>query len=686
MNYNLYFQNSFRSDLLGYNMSTVCTERQSNTSNASWRMPEIGMQGVLCIGHETGVKDVLRLEISENDIPLNFESKRNRWTPKWCETYYRSTPMETYYKKSGCYVVREKKCITDDDVFVSELCITNNKKETATLQIKMITPLEKEESIYKIHTPIIPKALRQKYFLDGWFALCGMEAEQKIEIPAGKSVLYKYCFGFSRQSEGDAKEKVRKEFSNNNSFFDNEDKLNQWFNKMVPTILTDNKDLEKIYYYRYLLIYINTFTPKKVIPEHWISGECMYENRYGAWYGCPVGLPLALQVNEAMWLKNSNLSKNQLNMWMENTTVLKWYIQYTPYAAYRFYQHHENKQWLETIYDNLKEYTLKNYKDDVLLPVTEGSWGTGAEYQPAFYQWTNPKWDWRHDKEGKALGYPIQKIYRLDEISFFGANLKACAEIAKELGKERDYLYFEHLKEEVVEAIKTKFWNEVDKIFYDIDAATMQQCNEAACYDSFAPFLFYLIEEKPYTECFEKLFDDTWFSDEFSVTTVAKNCPMYWFDNCIVGPTAAGLKEVHEYECCWNGPIWPFATSLVLNAFGTVAEKDSHYRKQWVALFDKYTEVHFLNGDRSLPVIFEHYRPGDGTTFSKACDYFHSAWIDLFMHYWAGISIENDEITFRPFTEELFEIRNVLIKGKYYIFRQFCENGKIKQEVILNDE
>ena len=83
--------------------------------------------------------------------------------------------------------------------------------------------------------------------MDGWFALCGMEAEQKIEIPAGKSVLYKYCFGFSRQSEGDAKEKVRKEFSNNNSFFDNEDKLNQWFNKMVPTILTDNKDLEKIY-------------------------------------------------------------------------------------------------------------------------------------------------------------------------------------------------------------------------------------------------------------------------------------------------------------------------------------------------------------------------------------------------------------------------------------------------------
>ena len=113
---------------------------------------------------------------------------------------------------------------------------------------------------------------------------------------------------------------------------------------------------------------------------------------------------------------------------------------------------------------------------------------------------------------------------------------------------------------------------------------------------------------------------------------------------------------------------------MVLNAFGAVAEKDSRYRKQWVALFDKYTEVHFLNGDRSLPVIFEHYRPGDGTTFSKACDYFHSAWIDLFMHYWAGISIENDEITFRPFSEELFEIRNVLIKGKYYIFRQFCEN------------
>ena len=56
------------------------------------------------------------------------------------------------------------------------------------------------------------------------------------------------------------------------------------------------------------------------------------------------------------------------------------------------------------------------------------------------------------------------------------------------------------------------------------------------------------------------------------------------------------------------------------------------------------------------------------------------------MHFWAGISIENDEIIFRPFSEESFEIRNVLIKGKYYTFRQFYEDGKTKQEVIINEE
>ncbi|MBQ8188864.1 MAG: hypothetical protein IJZ44_03705 [Lachnospiraceae bacterium] len=680
MNYNLYFQNSVRSDLIGYNMSTVCIEKKGSISNSLWKAPVMGMQGTLCIGHETGEKDILMLEIRENHVPLEFEPRRNRWTPKWCETYYRSIPLESYYKKSGCFVVKEKKCITDEDVFVSEFCITNNKKETVTLQMKMVTPLEKmEENTYKIQTPIIPKALGEKFVLKGWFAFYGMEMEQVIEIPAGESVTYKYCFAFSCQSEKDAKEKARMEFENTKSFSDNEDRLNQWFYKMVPDIITDNKDIEKMYYYRYLLIYINTFMPEKVIPEHYISGECMYENRYGAWYGCPVALPLSLQVDEAKWLKESGLAKNQLNMWMGNRTVFRWYIQYTPYCAYMFYQHHENKQWLEKIYDILKEYTLQKYNEDTLLPVMEGSWGTGAEYQPAFYQWTEPKWDWRFDKEGKALGFPIQKLYRLDEISFFAANLKACAEIAKELGKESDYLYFNNLKECVVDTIKSKFWNEKDKLFYDIDAATNKQCNEAACYDSFAPFLFHLIEEENYTECFDKLFDDTWFADEFSTTTVAKNCPMYWFDNCIIGPTAAGLKNPHEYECCWNGPIWPFATSLILNALGAVAEKNSKYRKQWIALFDKYTELHFLNGDRSIPAIFEHYRPGDGMTFSRACDYFHSSWIDLFMHYWVGISVNNGEVLFQPFSEEEFEIKSVLIKGNYYTFKQFYEEGELKR-------
>ena len=148
---------------------------------------------------------------------------------------------------------------------------------------------------------------------------------------------------------------------------------------------------------------------------------------------------------------------------------------------------------------------------------------------------------------------------------------------------------------------------------------------------------------------------------------------MYWFDNCITGPTKSSLKEPHFYGCSWNGPIWPYAMSTVLDAFGEMACLKKEFKEKWLDLFSKYTELHFLTGDRSTPLILEHYRPTDGVTFSRACDYFHSTWIDLFMKYWIGIKITQKEVQFLPFAKEDFELKGVLINGKSYSFSQ--KNG-----------
>lgn len=689
MNYNKLFINSERSDLIGKNMSTVTIDQTKiSTEGEKWYKPRFALFGTFCLGHQTNIENILSLNIYENEKLLNFTPKRHLWTPAYSETVYRCEPQKEYYEKNGCISVKEKKCITSDDVFVSELKLKNEKKESIKLTLDFCVPkkmfTQASENAFYTEADILAGALMKKFTLSGYFSFFGCDLREEIEIPPQKSYSIKYCFAFDRNIEK-SKEKAKKEHKND-SFAQNENVLNEWFDKNVPVLNISDRELEKIYYYRFLLIYINSFSPKKVIPEHFIENEVMYENRYGGWYGCPVTLPLPLQINEAKWLNDGKLSENQIYLWKSERLFME-YIQYTPMSVWEYYLTKRDKKILSDIYPFCKKFTLQKYSEKDALPITEGSWLTGAEYQPSFYQHTNPKWDWRQDCEcAEKNGFEIIKLYRLDEISYFAANLKACSKIALELGINDESEYFDSLYKRVVEILKKSFWNNKDKIFYDIDFKSKKHCNEAPCYDSFAPFLFGSVNEDEYFEAFEKLFDYNWFGDDFGAVTVSKGCKMYWFDNCLTDGFSLSLKNPHEYGCCWNGPIWPYAMSLILNAFGEAAYICKKYREKWLLLFEKYCELHFFKGNRSVPCIFEHYRPEDGVTFSNSCDYFHSNWIDLFMKYWAGIKIKEDKIEFSPFTQEEFELKNIFINGKYYRFIQFYKSGELKTKIEITEE
>ena len=159
---------------------------------------------------------------------------------------------------------------------------------------------------------------------------------------------------------------------------------------------------------------------------------------------------------------------------------------------------------------------------------------------------------------------------------------------------------------------------------------------------------------------------------------------MYWFDNCIAGPCQSSLKEPKTYGCSWNGPTWPFANTLVLEALGSAAKRNTKLQELFLDYFGRYTELHFLYGDRSVPVIVEHYRPTDGAPFSVFNEYFHSEWLTLFMEYYAGISVKNGEVTFAPITDDEFILEDVKIAGKSYNFKQYTQKGVLKKSVEIN--
>jgi len=318
--------------------------------------------------------------------------------------------------------------------------------------------------------------------------------------------------------------------------------------------------------------------------------------------------------------------------------------------------------------------------DNPTLPVTEGSWLTGAEYQPSFYQYTEPNWDWRQDDEGirNGLKFEKPKLHRLDAAVYTILNLQGCAMAAKELGKESDYELLCNIAEQFTRQIEEEHWDKQKKMFYDIDLKTGKRCDVSACYDSFAPFMWGIVGEK-YFDSINSIFDRNKFWGDFAVSTVEKCNPMYWFDNCIAGPVESSVLSPHHYSASWNGPVWPYANSLVAVALGSVAEQDKRFKAGFLDFFGKWTDLHFLDGDRSVPMTHEHYRQSDGASFSNVVDYFHSSWINPFMTYWAGIRLENGELIFEPLTEEEFSLHGVNIRGKSYNFSQHRENDILKR-------
>ena len=234
-------------------------------------------------------------------------------------------------------------------------------------------------------------------------------------------------------------------------------------------------------------------------------------------------------------------------------------------------------------------------------------------------------------------------------------------------------------------AVIAKLWCVKTGCFVGVEPTSAAQTDEALCYDSFMPYLWGMISDDQYIGAFEKIFDERLFWDEFPVASAAKTNLMYWSGNCLVGPTHASVYEPHSYPCSWNGPSWHYANGLLVAALGAVAEnKATHCLKdQWLELFARWTELHFLYGDRSTPCAVEHHRPADGARFRNIVDYFHNAWLDPLFSYYLGIRIGVDSLEFQPFFQGAFKLAKVTIGDRQFSFEQRLTDEGYRQKTIV---
>jgi hypothetical protein len=249
--------------------------------------------------------------------------------------------------------------------------------------------------------------------------------------------------------------------------------------------------------------------------------------------------------------------------------------------------------------------------------------------------------------------------YRAVINSYLTAEAKTIAAIAKR---------FEHPAGEVFERKAARLHENMLKTLWDEDARFFKVlpkkenavlCNARELH-GYTPWCYSLADEK-YAPAWQFLMDSTYFYAPCGPTTAERCHPGF----CI---------SYEGHECQWNGPSWPFSTSITLAGLANLLneqQQDYISKEDYFDLLKIYAHSHHLTKEDGtvIPWIDENLNPFTGDwisrtrlktwkngTWSKGKggvergkDYNHSTFCDLIITGLAGLRpSEGNELTVFP--------------------------------------
>ena len=410
-------------------------------------VPMPGMSGQLHVAHEvTNVSNAVTIEVEEDGrAKVEFVSVRNHWTPAFCTTHYRSVPTglsAAEREDVGRIVLRETKAILADNTFLAEATLKNASASSLVCRVSVKTcgglPTAGEPAReWRFATRSMARDIERRTFAACVASFGG--AEKTLEVPARGETTFRYALALSPVSAEGAAERARRAIGDGGAFKANAKAFNEWFARNVPTLETGNPDLLRMYLYRWFVVKRGTHDVRRVIAEHEYPRTAVYESPVGGWYNCVIGLPVPLQIQELAWERSPETLRSHILNWCEKVKGYRGYIQFTGEAIARSFENHPSPEFAKKVLPAVAEYARECAGPSPdKLPVQKGSWGTGAEYQPNFYQFTDPPWDFRNDTEfvrgKKDARFHITNLVRLDKASYAIGNLLGAAKIAEAAG------------------------------------------------------------------------------------------------------------------------------------------------------------------------------------------------------------------------------------------------------------
>ena len=419
----------------------------------------------------------------------------------------------------------------------------------------------------------------------------------------------------------------------------------------IPLFECPDKQMEETYYFRWWTYrkHIKKTNDGFVITE--FLPDVPWAGKDNA-----ISCPAAYHFYEGRWLHNQEYLDSYAEYWFHRGGNPRSYSFWPADALYKFYLVTGNKKLLQKLFPDL-EKNLQSWIDEKY-----------DNRKDLFWQ--------SDDRDGMEVSVSGSQSkggigYRPTINSYMFAEASALAKISQILGVKSKAEYYSEKAEQFRNDILLKLWNKEDAFFEVIPKNGKDTFSGVREIIGYTPWAFNIPADcEEYSLAWKQLMSRDGFFAPYGPTTTEQRSP--------------GFKISYEgHECQWDGPSWPYSTSMTLLA---MSELLNNYHQKYVSkadfftLLKIYSESHQLteNG-KTINWIDENLNPYTGDwiartrlknwengSWSKAKggiergkDYNHSTFCDI---------IISDLIGFKPFPDGSFEIDPLITESEWNYF------------------
>ncbi|WP_075559665.1 MGH1-like glycoside hydrolase domain-containing protein [Parabacteroides timonensis] len=420
----------------------------------------------------------------------------------------------------------------------------------------------------------------------------------------------------------------------------------KFLSENIPLFECPDKNIEEIYYFRWW-----TFRKHlKKTPDGFIVTEFLPDVSWAGKYN-GICCPAWFHFREGRWLKNNKFLKDYAYYWIKGGGALRSYSFPVTDAIYQYSLVTGDNQILKDLYSELKENYIE-WKKEKFIPETGLFWQTD-------------------NRDGMEISIGGNG-FRATINSYMAAE----AAILSRIAEWKNDPQAKTLKEEA-EKLKNnlfkKLWDQDAEFLKVLPQETNARLQNVRELHGYTPWAFDLADPE-YAVAWKYLMDTRYFLAPYGPTTAEQCHPEF--------------KVVYEgHECQWNGPSWPYSTSMTLTGLSNLLNNQVQpfiFSSDYVTLLTIYARSQYRRKDNGtqIPWIDENLNPFTGDWISRTIlkhrnrlpeergrDYNHSSFCDLIINGLVGIRPqEGNRLDINPLVPEghwdYFCLDNVSYHGR----------------------